>query len=100
MFAFIKTYWEKSASELYFRFIQAYSVNVARLDPDVFDHITRANGNSVSAALAAYKDEMDESFPQSIEHQLSEVLRSMARAWEGTSARLLREAKGAPADAG
>ena len=91
---------EKSASELYFRFIQAYSVNVARLDPDVFDHITRANGNSVSAALAAYKDEMDESFPQSIEHQLSEVLRSMARAWEGTSARLLREAKGAPADAG
>ena len=24
----------------------------------------------------------------------------MARAWEGTSARLLREAKGAPADAG
>ena len=79
---------EKSASELYFRFIQAYSVNVARLDPDVFDHITCANGNSVSAALAAYKDEMDESFPQSIEHQLSEVLRSMARAWEGTSARL------------
>ena len=54
----------------------------------------------MSAALAAYKDEMDESFPQSIEHQLSEVLRSMARAWEGTSARLLREAKGAPADAG
>ncbi len=91
---------EKAAVELYFRFIQAYSVSVARLDPDVFDHITDANGNSVSAALAAYKDEMEESFPQSIEHQLSEVLRSMARAWEGTSARLLREAKGAPADAG
>ena len=95
-----KSIGEKAASELYFRFIQAYSVSVARLDPDVFDHITGANGNSVSAALAAYKDEMDESFPQSIEHQLSEVLRSMARAWEGTSARLLREAKGAPADAG
>ena len=43
---------------------------------------------------------MEDSFPQSIEHQLSEVLRSMARAWQGTSARLLREAKGAPADAG
>jgi pyruvate,orthophosphate dikinase len=91
---------KKAAAELYFRFIQAYSVNVARLDPDVFDHMTDANGNSVSAALTAYKDEMDENFPQSIEHQLSEVLRSMARAWEGTSARLLREAKGAPADAG
>ena len=31
---------EKAASELYFRFIQAYSVSVARLDPDIFDHIT------------------------------------------------------------
>ena len=95
-----KNIGKKAASELYFRFIQAYSVSVARLDPDVFDHITGANGNSVSAALAAYKEEMDDSFPQSIEHQLSEVLRSMARAWQGTSARLLREAKGAPADAG
>ena len=36
---------EKAASELYFRFIQAYSVSVARLDPDVFDHITGANEN-------------------------------------------------------
>ena len=95
-----KNIGKKAASELYFRFIQAYSVNVARLDPDVFDHITDTNGSSVSAALAAYKEEMDDSFPQSIEHQLSEVLRSMARAWQGTSARLLREAKGAPADAG
>ena len=95
-----KNIGKKAASELYFRFIQAYSVSVARLDPDVFDHITDANGNSVSAALAAYKEEMEDSFPQSIEHQLSEVLRSMARAWQGTSARLLREAKGAPADAG
>ena len=91
---------EKAASELYFRFIQAYSISVARLDPDVFDHIIDANGSSVTAALAAYKDELGENFPQSIEIQLSEVLRSMARAWEGTSARLLREAKGAPADAG
>ena len=32
--------------------------------------------------------------------QLAAVLRSMARAWEGTTARLLRQAKGAPADAG
>jgi len=95
-----KNIGKKAASELYFRFIQAYSVSVARLDPDVFDHITGTNGNSVSAALAAYKEEMEDSFPQSIEHQLSEVLRSMARAWQGTSARLLREAKGAPADAG
>ncbi|MGB2409626.1 MAG: putative PEP-binding protein, partial [Paracoccaceae bacterium] len=38
--------------------------------------------------------------PQARSVQLAEVLRSMARAWEGTTARLLRQAKGAPADAG
>ncbi|MEM1235094.1 MAG: putative PEP-binding protein, partial [Pseudomonadota bacterium] len=32
--------------------------------------------------------------------QLAAVLRSMARAWEGTTARLLRQAQGAPVDAG
>ncbi|NBO20557.1 MAG: pyruvate, phosphate dikinase, partial [Rhodobacteraceae bacterium] len=37
--------------------------------------------------------------PQDPARQLAEVLRSMARAWEGTSARLLRQAKGAPAQA-
>ncbi|MGB1426147.1 MAG: putative PEP-binding protein, partial [Paracoccaceae bacterium] len=42
----------------------------------------------------------EEVFPQARSVQLAEVLRSMARAWEGTTARLLRQAKGAPADAG
>ncbi len=44
--------------------------------------------------------ETDEPFPQDPAVQLAEVLRSMARAWDGTTARLLRQAKGAPADAG
>ena len=39
-------------------------------------------------------------FPQNPAEQLAEVLKSMARAWEGTTARLLRQAQGAPADAG
>ena len=43
---------------------------------------------------------MDECFPQDIESQLSEVLKSMSRAWQGTSARLLRVSKGAPENAG
>jgi len=50
--------------------------------------------------LRAYADEMEDPFPQSVAQQLADVLRSMARAWEGTSARLLRQAKGAPVDAG
>ena len=46
------------------------------------------------------EEETDEAFPQDPAVQLAEVLRSMARAWEGTTARLLRQAKGAPTDAG
>ncbi len=82
------------ADAIYLEFVQSYAVNVARLDPDMF-----ANQPSLSAALAAYEAETDDEFPQSPARQLAEVLRSMARAWEGTTARLLRQAKGAPADA-
>ena len=89
-----------AAAELYLRFIQSYSVNVARLDPDMFDHIAGTDETAMREALRAYEDETDEEFPQDIATQLAEVLRSMARAWDGTSARLLRQAKGAPADAG
>lgn len=89
-----------AANALYLRFIQAYSVHVARLDPDDFEALSAPTAESVQAALAAYEDEMDEPFPQDVKIQLGEVLRSMARAWEGTSARLLRAAKGAPAEAG
>ncbi|MGR3492358.1 MAG: putative PEP-binding protein, partial [Shimia sp.] len=46
------------------------------------------------------EEEAEEPFPQDRAVQLETVLRSMARAWNGTSARLLREAKGAPKDAG
>ena len=89
-----------AANALYLRFIQAYSVHVARLDPDDFEALSTPEARTVAAALAAYEAEMEEPFPQDVRVQLGEVLRSMARAWDGTSARLLRQAKGAPADAG
>ena len=90
----------EAAANLYLRFVQAYAVHVARLDPDTFDDFEDCGQASLSAALAAYEDEAEEPFPQDPVCQLSEVLRSMARAWEGTTARLLRQAKGAPVDAG
>ncbi|WP_322866394.1 pyruvate, phosphate dikinase [Aquicoccus sp. G2-2] len=90
----------EAAATLYMRFVQAYAVHVARLDPDLFDDITETGQAGLSAALKAYEDEAEEAFPQDPEVQLAAVLRSMARAWEGTTARLLRQAKGAPADAG
>ncbi|MBC7141698.1 MAG: pyruvate, phosphate dikinase, partial [Rhodobacteraceae bacterium] len=85
------------ANALYLGFVQSYAIHVARLDPDMFT--AEPSSEALAAALAAYEAEMDEAFPQSPAKQIGEVLRSMARAWEGTTARLLREAKGAPSDA-
>ncbi|WP_439154859.1 putative PEP-binding protein [Yoonia sp.] len=95
-----KTVGARAATALYLRFVQSYAVHVARLDPDEFDLPAVATEDSLRAMLAAYEFETDEPFPDDPAVQLAEVLRSMARAWEGTTARLLRQAKGAPADAG
>lgn len=89
---------QAAADDLYLRFVRSYATHVARLDPDMFE----AQGSTAEAlrdALRVYELEMDEEFPQDPARQLAEVLRSMARAWEGTTARLLRQAKGAPENA-
>jgi pyruvate,orthophosphate dikinase len=91
---------EETATKLYLRFIQSYAVHVARLDPDEFHMPDVADAQSLAAMMATFEYETDEPFPQDVGTQLAEVLRSMARAWDGTTARLLRQAKGAPADAG
>lgn len=90
----------EAAAALYLRFVQNYAVHVARLDPDVFEDVADDGPQGLSEVLHAYEAETDEQFPQDPGEQLAEVLKSMARAWEGTTARLLRQAKGAPADAG
>ncbi len=91
---------EDAAVALYQRFVQSYAIHVARLDPELFTLFERPTRESLAAMIKAFEDEAEEPFPQDPEHQLVQVLRSMALAWEGTTARLLREAKGAPADAG
>ncbi len=83
------------ADKIYLRFIRSFAIDVMRLDEMPF-----LEACTVDQALNAYEAEMDVPFPQNPETHLSEVLRSMARAWEGTSARLLRQAQGAPVDAG
>ncbi len=93
-----KTHGQAAADALYLRFVQSYATHVARLDPDMFDSAA-PSAASLRDALKVYEAEMEEAFPEDPAKQLSEVLRSMARAWEGTSARLLRQAKGAPAEA-
>ena len=91
---------ETAAARLYLRFVQAYALQVARLDPDLFERFEGDGPEALAEALAVYEEEAEEPFPQDRAVQLAAVLRAMARAWEGTSARLLRQARGAPADAG
>jgi len=98
--ALCDTLGEGAATRLYLKFIQDYAVEVARLDPDAFPMPAVPDRAALNAVLEIYETEMEDAFPQELEVQLTEVLRSMARAWEGTSARLLRSARGAPADAG
>ncbi len=95
-----KSHGAAAADALYLRFIGSYATHVARLDPDEFTRLDLSGPDAVAEALRTYAEETEEPFPQDPELQLAEVLRSMARAWEGTTARLLRQAKGAPADAG
>ena len=89
-----------AASSIYINFVQAYSLHVARLDPDIFNPVETQNSAALAKVLEIYENETEHEFPQDITKQLSEILRSMARTWESTTARLLRQAKGAPLDAG
>ena len=95
-----ETLGEDAATRLYMRYIQSFAVEVARLDPEEFYLPDQPSRDALTAMLNTYESEMDDAFPQDAGVQLGEVLRSMARTWEGTTARLLRQAKGAPADAG
>ena len=84
----VQTHGQAAADAIYLRFVQSYSTHVARLDPDMFE-VGAPSAEALRDALRVYELEMDEPFPQDAGRQLAEVLRSMARAWEGTTARLL-----------
>lgn len=95
-----EAYWasqvgSEAAAKLHLKFITSYAADIARLEEDIFD----IENLTPERALDIYEDEMDEPFPQDVETQLFEVLKSMARAWDSTTARLLRVSKGAPEDA-
>ncbi|MEL7012999.1 MAG: pyruvate, phosphate dikinase, partial [Pseudomonadota bacterium] len=76
---------EEASAELYLRCVQAFAIHVARLDPEMFEDVSEDPIEGLRQALRAYEDETEEPFPQDRGVQLLEVLRSMARAWEGTT---------------
>ncbi|QPM89061.1 putative PEP-binding protein [Pseudooceanicola algae] len=90
----------EAATRLYNRFVRSYAIHVERLDPDMFEDLPVTGPEALAESFRAYHEETEQDFPQDAATQLAAVLRSMARAWRGTTARLLRQAKGAPADAG
>ncbi len=97
-----------AANDLYCRFLRAYAIKVARLDEDDIEELverefTNANkdyAHLLQALLTFYREELGEVFPQDPQIQMQQVLRAMALMWEGTTARILRTARGAPVDAG
>ena len=80
---------------IYCRFIQHYAVAVDRVDAEAFDSLT-----DVAASKAAYLEETGAEFPQDAGMQLQAAIKAMLRDWRSRSARMLREAKGAPIEAG
>ncbi len=84
-----------AAPEDYCRFIQHYAVRVDRVDAEAFEGLA-----SVVACKAAYLEETGAQFPQDAGVQLQAAIKAMLRDWRSRSARILREAKGAPVEAG
>ncbi len=91
---------EDAAYILYRRFIQSFATNVAGLEAEDFDSDLPDGAERIARCKASYQFETDEDFPQAPEAQLRACILHMARAWNRPSARILRQAKGAPEDAG
>ena len=103
------------ARELYRRLIPTYAHAVHGVDPEGFEALSRAHKTRGGPArvgdpdaldvllaemLALFEAEAEVAFPQQPRDQLEGAARALARAWNSPSARILRAAKGAPADAG
>ena len=99
---------EDAATALYARFVQDYSIKVARLDPEWFEELYLLHTEKgkldihdvLGSSLALYDQNVGELFPQEPVRQLRKALRSFVKAWDGTTARILRMSQGAPSDAG
>jgi pyruvate,orthophosphate dikinase len=104
---------ERRALTLASRFVQAYGVAVAGLDPEGFEALSQAPRRAgdeppdladlarlVAARKAHFTEETGAAFPEDPMDQLEGAARAMARAWTRAPARILREARGAPPGAG
>ncbi len=98
--ALIAQVGEIGAYTLYRRFIQSFASNVMNADPEAFEGDAADGSARVEHCKQMYLEETDAAFPQDPDEQLKLTLQHMAKAWNRPSARILREVKGAPKDAG
>ncbi|MEO1001214.1 MAG: PEP-utilizing enzyme, partial [Pseudomonadota bacterium] len=108
---------ERGALDLYRRLIQGFGTGVAHLEPEEFENLlhdhmkyagvesevdlpARALRELIAEMRALYAEEAGEAFPDTPAAQLRAAILAMARDWRAPSTRILREAKGAPPDAG
>ncbi len=98
---------ELMAATVFCHSVQEYAVSVMCQDVEAFRGIAgdRANASAqpdqlIASCLEAYRFLVGEEFPEEPVEQLRNGLKSMVAAWDGTSARILRSARGAPPDAG
>ncbi|MCY4306482.1 MAG: PEP-utilizing enzyme [Aestuariivita sp.] len=94
---FARKFGRQMAEALYLRFIQVFASAVDKLDIDFIEFI--GHTDAIKKAMKTYATHSGRSFPQNPFDQLAGVLQSMALSWDTVSARILREAKGAPFDA-
>lgn len=101
-----------AALRFHIRGIVRYAQTVHGLDPEEVEALTRRHLRGMTepdeGALRAlladvealYADAVGEPWPEDPHEQLEAAARAMARAWRAPSARILRQAKGAPEAAG
>ena len=89
------------ALAIYRRFVPAFAFMVHGIAPEDFRDSPGADPRAaIDAMLAQYREEVGRAFPQEPQRQLEEAARAMALAWDRSAARLMRQARGAPPEAG
>lgn len=97
---------EARALSIYRTFIPAFGFLVHGIAPDEFDLLGRGDDGpagsrkAIAAMLARFEAEAGQPFPHDPRQQLEEAARAMAQGWDRGSARMLRQARGAPPEAG
>ncbi len=100
--ALIDLMGEAPALEVCLRLVSGYSKEVFGFDPVGPDAGAdpATLRDDVAAALAEFETSIGQSFPPDLHSQIEGLARAKATMWYSVSTRVLREAKGAPADAG